>query len=366
MKTTLPDADGIPSTLNGLDTTFAYDAAGQLISETNGEGETTRTAYDSVGNVVSQTDGNGDETRYQYDSEGNLRAVTDAQQNTTTYTYDGLGRQIVEHNDFGNRTRIYDNAGNLFQIVDRNNRIRQFTYDNLDRRKEELWLTTTNLQASHVLSWQYDDLGRVTKQVDGDGNYPATTDDLVDTYQYDALGRLVEERNYDPAALSQGSGSGVPRVKQSFAYAFTYSGGVFQDRVTRTQSSVGGTSTAMASTTYDYDRLGQLAATNDGDAADGPPTVGSKQLAFVYDAAGNLDQIVRRYNGQLVAGTNYGQDKANRTTSITHDLSTDIVHNYGYDNASRVTSFNTGATTRGYAYDDAGQLKTTTGTAGES
>ena len=47
-------------------------------------------------------------------------------------------------------------------------------------------------------------------------------------------------------------------------------------------------------------------------------------------------------------------------------LATDIDHNYSYDNASRITSFNTGATTRGYGYDDAGQLTSKTGGTGES
>jgi RHS repeat-associated protein len=62
-------------------------------------------------------------------------------------------------------------------------------------------------------------------------------------------------------------------------------------------------------------------------------------------------------------------DKANRVTSIKHDLATDIIHNYTYDNASRVTSFDTtgpGGTTRGYTYDTAGQLKTKTGGTAES
>lgn len=50
-------------------------------------------------------------------------------------------------------------------------------------------------------------------------------------------------------------------------------------------------------------------------------------------------------------------------------LTEDIVHSYGYDNVSRVTSFNTtgtGAATRSYAYDDAGQLTAKTGSAAES
>ena len=63
--------------------TFAYDAAGNVIRETNGEGETTHTFYDAEGRTISALDGNGDETRYRYDSEGNLTLIIDAEQNVT-------------------------------------------------------------------------------------------------------------------------------------------------------------------------------------------------------------------------------------------------------------------------------------------
>ena len=192
IATTPPDPDGLWNTPNGLVTTFAYDAAGNVIRETNGEGETTHTFYDAEGRTISALDGNGDETRYRYDSEGNLTLIIDAEQNVTTFTYDGLNRQKTEKITalVGTtvqqltRTNFYDNAGNLQQITDRNGRTRTFTYNTLDRRIAEAWSGVPG----NVLTWQYDDLGRVTKETDNG---------TVNTYTFDGLGRLIEQTNYD-------------------------------------------------------------------------------------------------------------------------------------------------------------------------
>jgi RHS repeat-associated protein len=390
IKTTLPDPDGIPGGATGLASevnTFAYDAVGNLISQTNGEGETTRTAYDSQGHTITETDGNGDETRYRYDSEGNLTAVTDAEQNVTKYTYDALNRQKTETitalvNGAATpltRTNTYDLRGNLFRITDRNvntdgsNRVREFQYDTLDRRTQEDWKTTSNNTSTHKLTWQYDDLGRVTKEVDGNTNVGSTTDDLVDTFAYDGLGRFTQQTNFD------GTTAGMPKIRETYVYAFQYANdpyladsGEFRSRVIRTQFSSSSTpDAAVAQTTFENDRLDQLRYEFDGDADPGTSTfvVAGNTLSFEHTLDGQLSYIGRNY-APAGPSTRFSYDKAGRLTGI--DNSPYAGYAYQYDNASRITEFDTVAmggtitAARHFTYDDAGQLTSKTGGTGES
>jgi RHS repeat-associated protein len=367
VKTTLPDPDGLASTPNGLITTFVYDAVGNLIRQTNGEGETTRTSYDAQGHTISETDGNGDTTRYRYDSEGNLRAVTDAEQNVTKYTYDGLNRQTTETitalvNGQAQplvRTNAYNLQGNLASTTDRNGRVRVFTYDALDRRTKEEWKNTASGSVVRKLTWQYDDLNRVVREADDSGTTSTTSDDLVDTFAYDGLGRLTEERNYDPAIT--GGGTSQPQVHQTYGYGFEYLFGTAYDRVTRNQYlRSGGSDVGLAKTVSTFDRLGQLQLIDDQDSSAGSssPQVSSKSASFGYDAAGNLSQIDRGPVSSF-----YSYDQANRLTEIDHDYGADVpIKNfYSFDDASRITSFvsvsqDFGPDDRRFQYDDAGQL----------
>jgi RHS repeat-associated protein len=372
ITTTLPDPDGNAATFNGLVTRFRYDAAGSLIATTNGEGERSYTDYNAMGQAVAEVDGIGSETQYQYDSGGNLISVVDPKQNRTTYGYDKLDRVTRETNVSLNLSRYsyYDKQGNVQYFVDRNNRIREFRYDTLDRKVRELWYDST-LGWIDQLEWRHDELGRVTYQRDGQ---------MVDTFAYDGLGRIVERTNYDPNLPP--AANSAPEIRQVYDYAFVYmaTAAAFREEVTRTQYARTPQNGAVpiGKTKSEFDRRGRLAFQYDADADpldDNGPDVADKLVSFRYDAAGNLASITRQadYRDGIWGATtasNYRFDKANRVMSITHDLvTTDIVHSYAYDNASRVTSFNTTgswSTSRGYVYDDAGQLRTKTGDSAES
>jgi YD repeat-containing protein len=92
--------------------------------------------------------------------------------------------------------------------------------------------------------------------------------------------------------------------------------------------------------------------------------------------AGNLSRITWQggeRDGQwaLQATSALEYDDAGRLASIDHEFAPFTSYTYAYDEASRITEFNTlmGAATadsRGYEYDDAGQLTAATGDADES
>jgi RHS repeat-associated protein len=397
VRTTLPDPDGDPETANGLVTTYAYDVVGSVIEERHGELESifgsisylesTYADYNELGLTVAEWDGNGDETRYRYDSEGNLLAVTDAENNATTYHYDLLGRVRQETNALGDsRNYQYDDQGNLFAMQDRNGRVRVFSYDAFDRRTMETWRNTEDVyEVINTLTWQYDRLGRVTRQVDGNDLDAGVVADQVNTFQYDGLGRLIAQTNYDPL-VAPGS---LPEIRQTYDYGFVYDADLraFCDQVTRTQYARGDAGAEpIAQTLFEYDRLGQLEfeSDTDADAAVGPD-VAAKQASFRYDARGNLSRITRQggeRDGQwaLQATTDFDYDDAGRLASIDHEFAPVFTpflqtppfgtsyevnpvtsYTYAYDEASRITrqGMLCGTETidsRNYEYDDAGQL----------
>src|SRR5204863_1273238 len=132
----------------------------------------------------------------------------------------------------------------------------------LDRRTQEDWKTASNNTSTHKLTWQYDDLDRVTREADNNGTTNTTSDDLVNTFAYDGLGRLKDETNYDSSTTGQ------PLVHETYGYGFEYLVSSFYDRVTRNQFlHAGTTDTGVAKTVSTFDRLGQLQFFDDQDNA---------------------------------------------------------------------------------------------------
>lgn len=352
--------------------------------------------------MTSEWDGNGDETRYRYDSEGNIKSVIDAEQNVTRYTYDGLNRETTETiralvdttpTDLLRQTE-YDPAGRVWKLWDRNGRRRHFEYDGMDRVKTEQWYgapypgSSGNLE--RIITFEYDKLGRVTREIDFGGNSGYTIvngsflstviqDDTVSTYQYDGLGRLVEETNYNPDNPNQGSGTqvnalNIPDVRQTYDYRYEYASGAqpWRERAYRTEYLAAGT--PIGTTFEEYDELGRLSHISDSDADNfAGPTVAWKQLHFGYNTADDLT-LIRHYANyagsawQNVFDTTLAYDKASRVTLVDHHIGTeaDTEHHYTYDNASRITNFVSsgeffGPDDRRYQYDNAGQLTAMTG-----
>ena len=121
----------------GNTTDYVYDALNRQIETIqpavlnaagNSVNPTTVTAYDTAGNVISVTDPDGDTTTYQYDNLNHKKAETDALEHTTTYSY--------------------DTAGNLVSATDPKGNTADYIYDALDRKIEEIDPDPSTGQAS--------------------------------------------------------------------------------------------------------------------------------------------------------------------------------------------------------------------------
>ncbi len=96
---------------------FPYDAAGQLVSATNGNGGVTRYDYDALGRAVTITDPLGDVTRREFDALNRCVAETDPLGRTTRAGYDAVGRQTWQEDPTGRRTEwTYDAAGRIVSV----------------------------------------------------------------------------------------------------------------------------------------------------------------------------------------------------------------------------------------------------------
>ena len=100
---------------------------------------------------------------YTYFGDGQIETLEDANGNTTTWAYDGAARLQSETNELGDaRSYKYDEFGRVIQVTDRNLRVTTYAYDNLRRLLAEKWYTNqSHLNSSpnsplHVIDYVYD------------------------------------------------------------------------------------------------------------------------------------------------------------------------------------------------------------------
>lgn len=380
VKTTAPDPDGILGSGLPSSVEYTYDAFGQLIRETNGEGETRSYVYDAQGNLIRETDGlgqtTGKSTLSTYDSEGNLLTYTDPEGNKTTYTYDRLNRVKTDTIKLAGvdaiRTYTYNAQGNLSGYLDRDNRKTTYQYDRLDRVTHEYWWNVTHTAGIHLVHHQYDKLGRVVWAADMD--YPTGVYSYVyQTYDYDDLGRVTKARNYRPDVPSHTPG---PKVEQRFEYdvpdyGISWANDSTPHVLTKvSQWSFNGTSfdpNPIGTTVTFVDKHGRTARIDD--TVTGQAT---KRVEFTYDDADQLVDVARK-SGSFFFDTRYGYDNAGRVTKLEHWRDDDPTwftqYLYAYDKADRIRIQGTlhdtaiaalsqvpAAQNEYFTFDDAGQL----------
>jgi len=159
-----------------------WDAAGRLVSTTNGENETTRYAYDLRGNLVRTTLAMGQVTEYAYDAHNRKVFERDANGNTASWSYDYFGA-LTGHADIGGATYAfsYDNARQLTAQSNTRGQDQHYAYDAAGQL-----IRITDIAVGRITTYSYDLAGRHIRE---------TTVQNGETYQdnhiaYDELGRM--------------------------------------------------------------------------------------------------------------------------------------------------------------------------------
>ena len=324
-------------------TTYTYDGAGRLVTETNPLGHVMTNVYDAAGNRTSVTDANNKTTTYTYDAANRVLTQTAPDTGVTTYTYDVVGNKLTERNPT-NQTTTY-------------------TYDANNR------LASVTTLLGHKTTYFYDGNGNLTKQVEPRGNVAGANPDDYDTlFTYDAAGRLLTES--DPLGNTTTYGYDPVGNRTSVRDANNHTTSYAFDGRNRLQSV---TAPGGASTTYVYDDAGNVLSRTDANdhvtsyGYDAANRMTSKTLplnrvwTYSYDAAGNLTQTVDA-NGNATQPTGDGTatqtwDRAGRLAAMNYsDATPDVT--FAYDGVGNRSQMVDGAGTQTYTYDSVNRLKT--------
>jgi RHS repeat-associated protein len=234
---------------------FTYDAAGNRISITDGEGQQTVFHYDGLNrltetrfdvgttfattitemwgplNKISRTEPGGRITRYTYDFRHRLKEVryngVSAHAENRLYSYDAVGNQLsVVHPyapdtladtattwDYLNRAQTetsagcvhhytYDKAGNRTHTVYDGGRQLECTYDALNRLATCTESHPSTGEPSRVSQYLYDR--------DGNTRFKQLPGGTVETRTWDSRGRATAQRTNMPGSLAWPPASGTP------------------------------------------------------------------------------------------------------------------------------------------------------------
>ena len=212
---------------------YEYDAAGRVSLESNGNGTTTTYAYDAANQLLHLVNFAPDGTTvlsrfdYAYDLNGQRSSMTTLE-GTTEYVYDAAGRLIQAELPGGRiLTYAYDAAGNRTTTSD-NGADTAYTVNNMNQYlavggTSQSFDADGNLVSSSgpsgPRSYSYDAEGQLISVVTAQGTW---------TYEYDALGnRLASTHNgvrtqylIDPAGLGDvfGEFDGAGNLQSHYAH----------------------------------------------------------------------------------------------------------------------------------------------------
>ncbi|HEX3541162.1 MAG TPA: DUF6531 domain-containing protein, partial [Acidimicrobiales bacterium] len=304
-------------TTNGRTTTTSYDAASNVLSTRTPDGLVTSYTYDAMNRVASVTNPAG-RTAYTYDGNGNVTRITDANNHLTNFAYDGADRLIAKVVNGATWTYSYDAGGNLTTTTDPDGRTT--TYDinarNLVTGIHYRWTGHSNID----VSYQYDNLDRVTTMTDATGTHSytytangslasVTTGTNVFRYDYSTAGKRVvtypdgtqvsyvsdDGGNLMSIAAGQAGQSGF--VSASYvrnpareAVSIAYSNGVATAQTWNVRGNIVDQTLSLRGTTV-------------------------ADTAYTYDGAGNRVSAATTFNGSTVTQS-YGYDATGRLTAV--------------------------------------------------
>ncbi len=343
-------------------TSYQYDQNDREISTVTPLGVMgTQRTFDAVGNVVTETDPNGNIIQTNYNVRNLVKSVT-----SMSYT-DPSGQNAAHPRQLSSMT--YDGAGRVINQTDGNYRVHVFTYDAMDRPLTKVLQTFTDrngvTRSITEASYTYNQIGLKTLEKTG-GN------GLIHAYVYDQAGRLVQDNNqsqprWDWFTLDRnGNVTSAQRVttgnvvlsKKDTQYDA-------RNRPTSITVDMGGT-VPNRTTTYTYNKFGTVAKETDPLGAEtyfwydelgrvsyvvapaashedvgGAPTTSSAAITKGYDTFGNVTH--ERDARGSISSSSY--DKNDRRTRVDHPTctsgcqSSSAYETWSYDQNGNVSQY---------------------------
>ena len=399
------DADGRPvaqtlppytppggSPITAVSTTV-YDGNGLVTSETDALGNITRYGYDQLGDQVTATAPDNSVTTTAYDAKGEPLSVTGPTGAQAQATWDYVGRKLTAtqlERYTGSGTAPYttsytydDNAGGfLSQVASPDGVTAAYSYDEAGER------TAVTDGASNTTSYAYNSLGQETKVTFPDGTATATGYDgagnPVSVQQLNASGTVLAATS----AAYDGEGdelSATDALGNPSTFTFDPTG-----MVTAEVQPV--TSSSAVTTSFGYDLNGHRTLYTDGNGQPWQYTYNSWGLPesrvepsttqyssaanSTFTTAYNADgspvtltepggvTLTSTYNnvGELTGQSGSGADAATPTRTFGYDLAGDLTS----ASTSNTLGSGSNATSESFTYNDRGQVKTASGSAGST
>jgi YD repeat-containing protein len=329
----------------GQETDQVFDGLGRVIDTEvylNGSPNHNRRAYDAYGNLISETDAMGRVKTHVYGAFGRLLQDIDEDGNVVAYGYDADGRRISDTDPNGPKhiQRSYDAAGEVLSIQDSATGVSStYTYDLAGHRATEA-ITTPGNAHNRNISYQYDALGQLVRWAD------SVTGDNLNTL-FDAEGNRVRaytDSGYDPLGQNTAANPNFRTVDHVYSYDADRR---LTQEVQRTTDASNGISDAIingytydaasnrvtwnnagVTVTYTYDADGRV---KEGDFNSGSDT---NQQLWSYDGMGNVLTYTTTKNGSQVSRTVSTYNDANRLLTSNKDGEVTTQH---YDLTQRIT-----------------------------
>ncbi|MEV0427822.1 DNRLRE domain-containing protein [Micromonospora sp. NPDC050495] len=370
------------TTADDYKTSYTYDGFGQLLTNTDANGNTTSYGpYHASGYPTTISDADQKATTYLYDVRGQVLKVTDALNHDTTQTYDTFGRPLenkVAVDQLANRwittpAPKYDANDNVYELTAPNGAIATALYDKADQAVYTTAPVDEAGDPERRTSYTYDKAGNLLTTTEPKGNLSPEAGDFITTNAYDAIYQLISVTNakngkitYEYDNVGNVVTASDPR-KNATADTTDYTTKVEYDRahrITKMTDAIG------KFTTRTYDRDGKVTATSD-------------QLGYTtevtLDPLGKPTQVKvpqRNDNGTVSYRiTKYEYDQVGNQTKVisprgvaTTDDPDDFASVTVYDKLNRVKETRTAydkddsryttADVTTYTYDAAGRLTT--------
>lgn len=332
--------------------TFTYAPNGQLLSETDDNGHTTRYSYDTVGRLQIITDPRTNRLTYAYDPSGNVLSATEINRSdlggpeqmfVTTYTYDPLGRCTSRTDNVGNNENwLFDSRDLCLRHVDPAGNTTVWTYDGLGRVTAVIVDVdrdgSPDLAVDSGRRFIWDDNSRLVAEIDDNTN---TT-----TYAYDSLDRKTLATSPDGASHTFTWNS-----RHNLVSSTDPNGTMISNRfdllnrcVTRDISPGPGVATTTTFEEFAYDGASRLVRTSNDvsqtqiayDSLGNPQIViqDGWQMLGAFDAEGNRKALTYP-SGRVLQ---YTHDSLNRTISVAQFLGARpaVIARFAYEGPDRL------------------------------
>lgn len=338
---------------NGRFVKMTYDLQGQLIMRQDSHGRTEHFEYTSMGQLSRYIDSNDHITEYRYNPGGQLCSVRGPLGNVYRYEYDACQRRVASYlnNDLmenyqydalgrlsgawsiadgqsyykhdlnNNITQVqdalghitnyeYDALGHLIRVVDALGHVTEYCYDEVGNRTQTIQYANNegDNPSEHTQEqfYGYDLMGRITSHTNALG--------LVESYQYDEMGRLV-----------------IKQATDGISTHYAYLPGTNLLSTVQNEEDV---------VNYHYDNEGRLSSIED--------WLGTTD--YKWNEEGQLIQVDDVHNQKV----QYQWDNRGRCASLLYPSGQEV--HYQYDQFNRLVELAQGENRYRYAYDSYGRL----------